>query len=180
MFCHEKRQTWLSNKSCLFPMKPKLGWKRMNEFFCECFFLPRWRFRNFRAGTEKKDLGAEHFPEVENGAKFRNFAISKNSWGTKTLRFRTFFCYLFPNRTLLNGTARILFPPYAAALFEPTSLELHLAWAFEGTSTDWATAPRLPYRTLFNHGQEATGHLVEISTYRKVPQNWNWFKALRP
>ena len=58
------------------------------------------------------------------------------------------FCYIPKPRTYIWAICQMaqlgFFPnSYAAACFEPTSVELHQAGAFEGRSTNWATAPQL-------------------------------------
>ena len=55
------------------------------------------------------------------------------------------FFTLLPNSALIsaiNGTAIFCLPTYAAAWFEPTSIELHQTGTFEGRSTNGATGLR--------------------------------------
>ena len=51
----------------------------------------------------------------------------------------------FTNSALISaieGAGRIFLPPYAAARFEPTSIELHQTGTFEGHSTNWALSSK--------------------------------------
>ena len=57
---------------------------------------------------------------------------------------KLFFLFLFPNsalRSTTDGAVSIFPTPYAAAWFEPTSVELLQTVIFEGRSTGWAIAP---------------------------------------
>ena len=64
-----------------------------------------------------------------------------------------FFHFLFQKSSLISatdGAVRVFLPPYAAAWFEPTSVEVHQTGTSEGRSTDWATGPQLPQLQRYN------------------------------
>ena len=51
---------------------------------------------------------------------------------------RTYFCDCFATgASWIIKLFNFFLPPYAAAWFEPTSVELHQTGTFEGRSTDW-------------------------------------------
>ena len=135
---------------------------KTNEwFFLRMFFLPRWRFRNFGPVPKKKISGPNIFRKWRTEPSFEILQFQRIFEELKPFVFELFLHTLKWHcldsvTTLCRGIIRTHVSGVA-----PDS---------EGTSTDWATAPRLPYRTLFNHGPVAIGHLIEISTYRKVPQ----------
>ena len=56
--------------------------------------------------------------------------------------FATFRNHTFLYPCIHHGTARFIPNSFvAAACFQPTSVELHQTWTFEGCSTNWATLP---------------------------------------
>ena len=69
-------------------------------------------------------------------------AISPQATSIYQYFFATFRNHTFLYPCIHHGTARFIPNSFvAAACFQPTSVELHQTWTFEGCSTNWATLP---------------------------------------